>query len=255
MDIVYIIGGDLNNDNNLSLRYSLRSIAQNGLNVNRVIVAGPKLPDWLSNEVVKFEVSQDPYTLKTMRIFSTVLAVNDNFKFPKCGFLISMDDHFYLRPVNFDCYPMFNKDYPKRDYRNRLPKKIDPSWVSSDYAQILKDTGDWLRSHNYPDYTLTIHRNIHMFPQTIKNHRKEINELMKSNIDIEMINVVLDMYIADNYNTAKLVTIPDFKTCNPDKFKRLVNIVPCVSTSDFEKGSRIHQVLDSIFPNKCKYEK
>lgn len=253
MDIVYIIGGDLNNDNNLSLRYSLRSIAKNGIGIDRVIVAGPKLPDWLSDDVIKFEVTQDPYVLKAQRIFSTILAVNDNFKFPEKGFLISMDDHFYVKPTDFNDYPIYNKDYPLRTYRNKLPKVMEDNWVSPDYAQILKNTGDWLRSHNYLDYILTIHRNIHMFPETIEKHRDEINELMKSSIEIEMINVVLDMNLTDK---RKLITrVTDHKTASPIRLAKMIENFSCVSTEDFKPDSEIHFILNQEFPDKCKYEK
>ena len=95
MDILYIVGENTSHCNNFELRCSLRSIAQNGVNVGRVFVAGC-CPEWLSSEVVRVPFVQ-PYpgttdnTEKAINIIATILHTVDNTDIDS-EFLNTFDD-------------------------------------------------------------------------------------------------------------------------------------------------------------------
>lgn len=93
---------------NLELRWSLRAIAKYAKNVTRVVVAGYP-PDWLSDEVVKVPIEDDPSAhYKHINILNAILKAID-LKAVEGDFLYSSDDHFLCGPMDFDKFPVLRR--------------------------------------------------------------------------------------------------------------------------------------------------
>ena len=114
MDILYITKQGRSQCNDMELKWSLRSIEKYGHGIDRIFVVG-WCPDWLSDEVVKIPYetnvdTSDPTNmrLKALDIAKKVLYVIDNTDIGD-DFLVSMDDHFYVRGVDFNEYPIYAK--------------------------------------------------------------------------------------------------------------------------------------------------
>ena len=165
MDILYIIGNGCSKCNDLELRCSLRSIAEYGKNISRVFVAG-YCPEWLSDDVVKvpFEQpwpklkdgeaeAQDNLTRKHANMLATILYVVDNTDIGD-EFLVSSDDHMYVRSVNFDKYPFYCKRFGTI---NLLPYD-----GNTEYRKFLAKTRERLESEGMTAYYFCLHRNMHL---------------------------------------------------------------------------------------------
>lgn len=107
MHVLYVIGRGSRHDN-LELRWSLRAIAKYAKNVTRVVVAGYP-PDWLSDEVVKVPIEDDPSAhYKHINILNAILKAID-LKAVEGDFLYSSDDHFLCGPMDFDKFPVLRR--------------------------------------------------------------------------------------------------------------------------------------------------
>jgi len=112
MDILYLVGEGYSKCNYNELRYSLRSIEKYGKNVDRVYVVG-YCPEWLSDEIIKIPLDSQSLkhsgiTEKHINFITSILYVVDNTDIGN-EFLISMDDHFYIRETDFNNYPIYAK--------------------------------------------------------------------------------------------------------------------------------------------------
>lgn len=245
MDILYVYKDD--SWNGRSLRYSLRSIAKFGGGLDRVYIVGDK-PEWLSDEVTYIPCDDLP-NHKAFNIIRKIKYAVDNSDIAD-DFLISMDDHFYVEPVDFNSYPYFAKDYIKRDCRHLLPDHIDPKWKSPDYTEVLISTRRFLEANNLPYINLTLHRNMHMNRQRLNECWPEILKTESFETDIEGICYVLNyMYSKGDfdYEVAR-----DVKFTHKSKLELTDHVF---STEDFIPNGQIDLFLQSLFPDKCRYEK
>lgn len=97
MDILYIVGTGSTWVNN-ELKYSLRSIAKNGINVDRVFIVG-YIPRFINQENVVCIPADDPTKVKHYNMLYKIgLAIEktDIGKNNDGKFLVSSDDHFYI---------------------------------------------------------------------------------------------------------------------------------------------------------------
>lgn len=142
MDLVYVVGRGSAWGNN-ELRYSLRSIEKNGVNVGRVFVVGYK-PRWLGSSSTYLQV-QDETPTKHINILHCLMRAVDCFGL-EGDFLYSSDDHFYIRQTDFDNYPYFLKgELPETVAENDGAKAYHTSLVST--RTLLYRWG--LTTHNF----------------------------------------------------------------------------------------------------------
>ena len=258
MDILYLVGPNSINGYQ-DLRYSLRSISQHGKNIDRVFVCG-HCPEFLSDYVIKVNYLPDQSLPKTKKIFSQLLyavkntdiGVNHNGEF-----LISMDDHIYVKEVDFNQYPVYVKDYIHRGYRYLLPDHLDYTKGSVEYQQILVNTYHFCINAGLNILNFVPHRNMHMNRYVFAEMESSglINEYFNNPQEIE------GLIVAQNY---RLRTHPftysicmDIKSDSPGKLKYYINSnqqVHCFSMNDFTLGSELDTFIGGLFPNKCLYE-
>lgn len=257
MDILYFLKKGRSKCDDFELRCSLRSIEKFGKNVGRVFVVG-HCPDWLSDEVIKIPYEVNPDGKKHKNLHSQLLyairnsdiGINDNGEF-----LISMDDHFYIKTVDFHNYPFYvkNKDFPTE--LNSDPKKRH-------YDKILINTDNFCQHHNLPSIFSTIHRNMHMNRYVIEE-MGELNDLIISESEPEVEGFCIVQNYRHKYhytiltpaNDLKLFTLIDKGSFSVKRFRESYKNVHVFSTKDFNNGSEFYILLKKLYPNKSKYER
>ena len=254
MDILYIIGKGCSQCDDQELRYSLRSIDKFGKGVGRVFVAG-HCPEWLSSNVTKVPFLQpysnlqdignfmDRLACKHINIIETVLYAIDNTDIGD-EFLVSMDDHFYVRNVDFDNYPFYLKGKEGRE----LPKSS-----SSEYGKFMVKTREFLESKGLSTYYLVPHRNMHCSRKIINECRNTINTCIENKVPIEYLCYLL------NYQYTKygfeLIPTKDVKVKNGFEWYKLnPEYTEVFSTIDYTPYSRLDDMIGSLYKNKSKYE-
>ena len=255
MDILYIIGNGNSKCDNKELRYSLRSIQKYGKGVGRVFVAG-FCPDWLSDEVVKVPFTQ-PYntlaeefssrpglTLKFANVLATILYVVDNTDISE-DFLISMDDHFYTRPVDFANYPFYAKEGKDKEL---------PEIGKSPYGKVMAETRNFLEKEGLPILYLTIHRNMHCSKKIVKECRKTLDKCVKEVLPVEPLCYMLN-YWYKKYGF-DITYAKDVKVRNEtDWLLTMPSYTEVFSTADFKPMSRLDVLIGELYSEKSKYEK
>lgn len=151
MDILYIVGqGSKWRDN--ELRYSLRSIEKNGINVGRVFIAG-YIPPFINPKTVGCLRVQDKYTVKHYNILHAIEQAVENLPLSE-HFLYSSDDHFYIAPTDFDAYPHYWRGV-------ELPTKVEPDEKNRVYHTTLLSTRKLLECFDLPCHHFAWHGNTH----------------------------------------------------------------------------------------------
>lgn len=127
-DIVYVLGTGSHWNNN-EIRYSLRSLEENGIGYGKIFVVGTR-PDFLSDDVIHIVADDhfNPSVNADGNIILKVLAACSDERLSD-DFLFINDDHLLLKPYEIADIPPFHKgdmngygdDYFKNNYwRGRL---------------------------------------------------------------------------------------------------------------------------------------
>ena len=255
MDILYIVGNGNSHCKNQDLRYSLRSIDKYGKGIGRVFVAG-YCPEWLSDEVVKIPHTQ-PYdtvnkpfssraglACKFANVLSTILYVVDNSDIGE-EFLLSMDDHFYTREVDFANYPFYSKDGDEREL---------PIEGKSKYGKIMAETRQYLEDWGLSTHYLTIHRNMHCSRKIINECRETLDRCVKEILPVEPLCYMLNYWYTKYgfeitpVNDVKVRSGYDWLRTNP-------RYTEVFSTADFRLMSRLDSLVKGLYKEKSRYEK
>ena len=249
MDILYIIGERCSKCDYFELKCSLRSIEKYGKNVGRVFVAG-YCPDFLSDEVVKVPVVDQPYEHpetqieKHINILYTILYVVDNTDISN-DFLVSMDDHFYIKETDFDNYPFYCKIHGEK---NKLPLS-----GKTEYKQFLAQTRQFLHDNNLTTYYLTLHRNMHCNKTIIAECRSILNQVINNKIACEPMAFILNYW--NTNHEIEITPVEDVKLNGGSQWwKADPRNTEVFSTVDFEPGIGLYTLIEGLYPNKSKYE-
>lgn len=248
MDIMYVVGTKSEADN-IELRCSLRSIAKNGINLGNVYVVGYD-PGFLSDEVV-FIPHKDTHDLKAANILDCInyAAMNSDIS---TEFLYSSDDHFYIKPTDFNNYPYYNKRYINKPWTTMLPTFAQIRGVSGSYYKQLALTRHFLIQHNLPTYNWANHANTHFNKYYMGQMQGLISDaLNNSPCCIEPTCLMLNyQYSIMPFPYIERVDVKCFNTIDPVKLTG-----ECFSTSNFKKTSNMYDQLVNLFPDKCRFEK
>ena len=251
MDILYVVGTGSKWNNN-ELRYSLRSIEKNGINVGRVFIAG-YLPDFVNEKSVIFVPVKDKTTVKHYNIIhaidyviqNTDIGINDNG-----DFLYSSDDHFYIKPTDFGNYPIYSrgKDLPDNPKNCVGHKK---------YYTTLISTRKLLQSYNLPYQYFSWHGNTHFntkfWNDPIMKELVQKSYTMSEGCEPTCLMLNYQMSV----EPFEFVVRADKKIKSNDNiklFKAKIADREVFSTASIITPY-LPQVLKEFFPNKSKYEK
>ena len=213
----------------------------NGENIRNVYISG-YCPEWLSDEVVKVPVEnviKNPQNIfeKHINILNCVLYTIDNTDIED-EFLVSMDDHYYVRTTDFDNYPYY-------------AKKVGLFSKHKNYDALLKKTESFLNDKNLSKINFTLHRNMHCKKDIIRRCCDEYPEL--KTIGIEPWLVFLNyQYTKEGF---EFEYTDDVKIYNGGQWwKASPYNTHVMSTNDFDLESGLHVMLKNTFNKKSKYE-
>ena len=243
MDILYVIGRGSKWENN-ELRYSLRSLDKNGINVGNIFIAG-YCPRFIDQSKVTFVPVEDEKDCKHKNILNCIERVVEYFDIAD-DFLYSSDDHFYVRPTDFDNYPFYRKPV-------YLPDEYEEG---KSYNNTLYSTRLLLEAAGLPAHNFAWHGNTHfnktlfLEPQFASMRRMSYH--LKSGIEpsILMLNYWLakrPFEITDRQDN-KFPTV-----FNPDELVKTIKTRECISCADCTPP-QIKAFLCDTFPNKSRWE-
>lgn len=247
MDILYVLGSDSQwNDN--EIRFSLRSLAKFGKNIGRVYIVGER-PYFINPKTVThIPGAHDIYPQAHKNILHKVLWAIKHSDISR-HFLISSDDHFYIKPVDFARLPVY---YREKD----IPAVLDVKQTLSPYCRSLVETREMLVRHGLTTYQTNPHCNTHWDTDVYERNRKLFDEAMTLRHGGELNCIMGNLLIKDGrkptlFHDSKL----GHKVKNAAQFKVRVANANCVSGVPDIANTYLGQILPQLFPDKCIYEK
>lgn len=246
MDIVYIFNGWKNGE---EMRWSMRSIEKNGLNVGRVWLLGKK-PAWCSEEVTEISYTSDKSLYKENDITRAIFHAAHEPELPN-RFLICADDYFYIEPTDFDNYPIFLKN---AELPNTTIGKEKMGGIK--YVRSLVNTRALLTAAGLPFANYSHHC---CFPADKKlmaefKHVFDAAMLLECGavFDSLMANIIVDkegLQPVPRHDN-KIKTVRDLR-----ELRQLIGEHEhCFSTHERALDYGVRTVLRQLFPDKSKYE-
>lgn len=249
MDILYIIGPK-SKTNHFELRCSLRSIEKFGKNVGNVYVVG-YCPRWLSDEVIKLpcedKYKSDDITQfqKNANICYKLLYAVDHSDIGET-FMVSMDDHFYVKETDFENYPYFVRN--RKNYGIELPD----SSPGTPYLTFLSSVREYIKGKKLPILNFGLHRNRRVTREDIEACREVLGETINNCIPSGGL-----IYLS-NYRYSKdpfcYKIVKDVKISNREQ-EHLIGDSEVFSTTDFYPFTGLYFLLRKLYPDQSKYEK
>lgn len=248
-DILYIVGKGFSDWRDNELRYSLRSIAANGVNVGKVVVCG-YCPYWLNTDEVVCLPLRDPENGN--KHANIIRAIDYAIRQGVLGetFLYSSDDHYYVQPTDFDIYPAF---WRGRELPATLPDK--PQW----YDITMNSTHEVLAAMGLPTHFFAWHGNT-WFNSRLWHQRRfgfllTLAEQVRESCDPHCL--MLNYWLAVEPSTLpEMVERTDFKVqaATVEEISRLAEQSEVLTTPDCV-NTAMRAWLKERFPKKCKYER
>lgn len=252
MDVVYIVGNGSRWGNN-ELRYSLRSIEKYAIGLGRVFIFGT-IPNFINRARVTCVEMKDETHQPAVNVFRKIKAAVD------CccvgdTFLLSSDDHFFIRPTDFVNYPLYYKG-------NELPSRSDlrtGKYGGVQYTQGMINTRDVMEKYNLGHIYFEGHTN--------KLYNKEawrkLDELGVWNIGCKYpegisTNTPMAAIIHQLNPSVDVLYRKDIKVQRFSSFSEVNKILydtDSFSIGDGALSCGMDRYLQWIFPEPSKYEK
>lgn len=248
MDVLYVLGRGSQHDN-IELRYSLRSIEKYASNLGRVVIVGYP-PEWIDTSLVECLKVEDKYSYKHPNILRCIEAAALQ-NLVRGEFLYSSDDHFYIKHVDFNNYPYYKKS-------DHLRSTVQIWDRYRKYHMSLKQTGDLLRKHGFPDANYAQHANTHMHTEVMFDHLDIIHESYEMDFGAEPTSLVMNMWqtYPNPPSTEKRSDIKVSYVESAADLRRQIGDRECFSIGD--SAFYRHCMMDFLkaeFPHKSRYEK
>lgn len=239
MDVLYVIGTG-SKWYNYELKYSLRSLEKYGKNVGQIYIVGFK-PHFINENVIHIPCD-DTKNKKHKCILNKVITAIESGKLPE-HFLISSDDHIYVKETDFDKLPV----YWYRDFINGSHEK--------EYMESLLETDQFLKEHNISTYSTNPHCNTHFDIKIYNKYKELFDKGMELPNGVEMNCLMGNLLIKEGLENQhyKDTCIARFK----DR-KDLLNQIgdaECISLRDSSIPCGMDKYLKELFPKPSKWEK
>ena len=244
MDILYTLGDGSHWQDN-ELKYSLRSIARFGRGVGNVFIAGTHRPAFVGERVRFLKVGGRLDSARN--IAATITAACEHFALGE--FLLCADDHFYIKPTNFDDYPVYLKS-------DELPDKPSEGvYGDAAYTQTLVNTRLLLECSGLPHKNYAQHANTHFNGKLWLSMGRiyELAQLLPRGVEATCL--FLNKY-SDKY--PEPVRRKDCKirhARNAEDVLAQVGERECFSIYDSAISEGVGDLLARLFPEKCIYER
>lgn len=248
-DILYIVGKRKSQWYDNELRYSLRSIAKYGRNIGRVWLAGYKPPFINEQEVGCLKVMDET----TVKHYNIMHAIEEAVRCLPLSerFLYSSDDHFYIKPTDFDTYPVYWRG-------DMLQSEVEADDVNWQYHTTLASTRKLLECCGLPFARFSWHGNTWFDKGLFTEERfamiRRFSYLMPEGVEPSclMLNYWLHRYGLDLEERA------DLKLTGSETEAELLQKIKgreCVSAADNIEHTVLATYLQREFPQPCKYER
>lgn len=244
MDLIYLVNKNKSYCNEYELRWSLRSIEKYAKGVDRIFVAGV-LPDFLNpDEVILVPVEQKEvhnHHEKHIQLDNTLKYVLDNYDISD-EFLLSMDDHYLLKEVDYNNYQNGVKHYKYLwDYFND---------DANPYHNFIAHTARLLKNLNLPINAFILHKNF-------KLNKNIIYELWEKYPELHTIGVetwAFSLNYQYSKNPFEFKVEEDCKLVNVD-YDYIINLDrDWFSSFDMTDYCKMFKAMNKLYPNKSKYE-
>ena len=242
MDILYVVGiGSEWNDN--ELRYSLRSIDKNGKNVGRIFICSETLPKFINPEAVVHVPFHESGTIKHRNIMDKIEFVMRNTNIAD-DFLLSSDDHFYIREADFDNYPLYHKG------------EMYEHWESKkEYFRSMIETKRLLLKHGLTTYSTNPHCNTHFSRPLYMEHIALMDEAKQLRHGGEVNCLMGNLMVAAGVEPVLYEDIKIKRFIDREELLRLLGDAHCFSIYDNALEWGIKDYLREQFPDKSRWEK
>lgn len=253
MDVVYVVGGG-SKHNDAELRYSLRSIEKNGIGLGQVCIIG-ECPSWIDRSRLTWIPFEDnPEAAPAVNVFNKLNHAIVKGLLPD-RFLLSSDDHFFIRKTDFDNYPIHYK-------AERLPVQKDVgTGVYGDrrYTQCMVNTARVMRWFNLPAKFYEGHTN-KLYDLRTWTYLKNIGfwNFAKHFEDGISANTPMAAAFMRQHPDWPCVRRKDIKVrsfASMDDLMQQLGESNSFSIGDGAFGSGIEQVLQEWFPDSSRFEK
>ena len=251
MDVLYILKKD-----SPELVWSLRSLAKNGRNLGRVVVAmqeGEK-PAWMSDRVEFVKTPRNPRVkkgaFKHVDILDCLVRAMEETGLGHA--LFSSDDHFLLRESDLDQWPW----YVHGDYADR--KGEDHAWYQS-----LAYTREVLERHGMYFGAVSGHYNSHLLAEALPDVKSLMGpDYLDGMFGFEPAGVFASCALARSWTPA-LVDCHDVKWTSDPEFGDVSEVVEKasentgqVSVSRLGDCPKLFKAFrEELFPDKCVMER
>ena len=242
MDLVYIVKED---ENNVELRYSLRSIAK-FVKCNRVWIVGYK-PDWVKNvEYIHTEQNQGKWKNSVNNIIAA--CENENIS---DDFVLMNDDFFAIKPIN-DLEKSCNVALGTMD--QAITKYINhrAGWFDAfkEGYELLENLGIEKPYYNYESHSPII-INKKNFLEFI--NLPQVQEFIKTDKVLHKRSIYKNIY-----KITPRILPEDVKIEKDDDTRVKPQILEWISVYDNQIYNRslpqLNGLLRNLFPDICKYE-
>ena len=244
MNILYVVGSGSKWADN-ELRYSLRSVEKYGRNVDNIFIVGRK-PDFLNEKVILLPCD-DPYPTKHKNIMYKIRQAIKKLPIGE-HFLVSSDDHFYIKETDFDNYPVYFKNI-------EIPACTPAGYNTTDYWRSLAETRQLLLRKGLNIYQTNLHCNTHIDVTLWRENKELFREALMLPHGGEINLLMGNLLIAYGVEP---VLMDDCKITNFKDIKQVKDRLAereCFSISDEAIKCGIVEYLNEKFPDKSKYEK
>lgn len=237
VDCVYLLGKE-SRWNNTEIKYSIRSVEMYLKNYNNIYIIGDK-PNFLNDTIIHIPYT-DIYGNKARNIMAKILRAANDKRITK-NFILFNDDYFLLKDTDAPSYPYY--------YKNNLKTALERNLYNYEFLKHIEYTIAALNEYKYPlqnfDSHYPIVYNKSLLKKVINKYNWELpHGLIMKSIYCNSLN------IPGEYKE-------DCKINHPHVFDNWPNITKYLDM--FSIGDRcinksMEQYLNSIYPNKSKYE-
>lgn len=240
MDILYVVGTGSKWNNN-ELRYSLRSIDRFGRNVGRVYIATEHLPAFVNPEKVVHYPIRDLGKIKHLNIMDKIEGVMQHTDIGD-DFLLSSDDHFYIRETDFDDYPLYYKG------------EIEGNRDDTEYWRSLRDTKHLLQVNGLSVFATNPHCNTHFNRPLYERYKWLIAEGKRLAYGAEVNCLMGNILISEGVQPTAYNDVKVRRFGNREELDKMLTDVHCFSIYDSALKCGMKEYLRELFPNKSRWE-
>lgn len=220
-----------------------------GKNIDRIYIVG-EVPDFINPNtvtIIPFKQQEADTIFDKRKIIDASIHYAINNSDIQEDFLVSMDDHYIRKEVDFDNYP----HYVRNRFIYGIYMPIENFDDSNKYINFLIETSKVLDKYNLSLYNFILHRNMYLNKTTFNKLYNEIKEIKELGIET--------FALCNNYlytqKPFKFEIVEDCKVSGNEFIEEVINKdVTFFSSHDMTTYCKMFDYMMELYPNKSKYE-